>query len=73
MISEEINLWIVILGVAVGIYILILVVFLAIRYRKFKKSHSEKLIRDRLGKYEKFDGIFLPLTEINHYRYYYRY
>ena len=30
-------------------------------------------LRDDKGKYEEFDGIFLPLTEINHFRYYYRY
>lgn len=73
MIFQEINPWFVVLGVAMGTIIFLFVVFLAVRYRKLKKNHSDIHIRDGKGKYEEFDGIFLPLTEINHYRYYYRY
>jgi hypothetical protein len=73
VIFQEFNHLIVVLGIALGISIFIFVVFLAVRFKKFKKSHSDVHIRDGQGKYEEFDGIFLPLTEINHFRYYYRY
>jgi len=73
VICQELNPWFIGLGVAIGITVFLFVVFLATRYRKFKKNHSDIQIRDGKGKYEEFDGIFLPLTEINHYRYYYRY
>jgi len=70
---QEINSLIVVLGVVMGISIFLFVVFLAVRYKIFKKDHSDIHIRDDKGKYEEFNGIFLPLTEINQYRYYYRY
>ena len=70
---QDIHPMFVVLGVAMGISIFLFVVYLAVRYRKSKKNHPDIHIRDHKGKYEEFDGIFLPLNEINHFRYYYRY
>jgi hypothetical protein len=73
MILEELNLWFVGLGVVFGISISLIILLLVYKYRKFMKDKFEVNKKEDKSNFEEFNGIFLPLTEIYHYRYYYRY
>jgi hypothetical protein len=74
MIFEDLNFWFVGLGVAIGAINFLIILILVYKYRKKSiKEDSEIHKKEDKDNYEEFNGIFLPLTEINHYRYYYRY